>query len=378
MGDAKRTKRVHGEDISLHEHIAQHRQRLVDERAAAPAMLAEAQELRRVAATMTARYQLRTRCDVLRRAAAIEADAAVRTSMTREHTFERTVVAYLRMYHTPPSAVPESSGHYKDAVRAYVHNKDQQRAHQTAVVHEYLSEVQRAPPQVAMAVRDECVRCAGTKLVLNTTRSVLSCPECGYSITYLDATSSSTAFDEITDYAQYSYKRVNHYLQHLSLVQGKEAYRVSDEVLNAVMKHLVDQQGVQRATDVTAPRVRTALRALRLRKAYDHVAQVTMRISGIPAPSVSPEMEARMKNMFLQMQPSFARHAPSSRTNFLSYSYVLYRSFQILGLHHMLDSIALLKGRSKLEANDAIFRKMCAELEWPIFDLPPQAAPAAE
>ena len=50
---------------------------------------------------------------------------------------------------------------------------------------------------------------------------------------------------------------------------------------------------------------------------------------------------------------------------------MLYRSFQILGLHHMLDSITLLKGRDKLEANDAIFRSMCEDLGLPVFDLPP-------
>ena len=75
--------------------------------------------------------------------------------------------------------------------------------------------------------------------------------------------------------------------------------------------------------------------------------------------------------MFLQMQPAFQRHAPKSRTNFLSYSYVLYRCFQILGIPEMLDGITLLKGRDKLEANDAIFRRMCVDLGWPVFDLPP-------
>ena len=113
------------------------------------------------------------------------------------------------------------------------------------------------------------------------------------------------------------------------------------------------------------------LRKLRLRKAYDHVAQVTSRLSGVRPPRIPPETEEKLKNMFLQMQPAFQRHAPKTRTNFLSYSYILYRCFQILGLHHMLSGISLLKGRDKLEANDAIFRKMSEDLGWPVFDLPP-------
>ena len=77
-----------------------------------------------------------------------------------------------------------------------------------------------------------------------------------------------------------------------------------------------------------------------------------------------PETEERLRNMFLQMQPAFHRHAPKSRTNFLSYSYVLYKSFQILGLHHMCDGLTLLKGRDKLFKQDTIFRKICDELHW--------------
>ena len=160
----------------------------------------------------------------------------------------------------------------------------------------------------------------------------------------------------------------------LTLVQGKEAHRVLDDLLLSVCRDLYARQHVGRAADVTQRRVRDSLRRLRLRKGYDHVAQITARISGVRAPRISPETEEQLKNMFLQMQPAFHRHAPKTRTNFLSYSYVLYRCFQILGLHHMLDGLTLLGRRDKLEANDAIFRRMSADLGWPVFDLPPATA----
>ena len=65
------------------------------------------------------------------------------------------------------------------------------------------------------------------------------------------------------------------------------------------------------------------------------------------------------------------RPSPPTRVNFLSYSYVLYRCFEILQQPHMLEGLSLLKGRDKLEANDAIFRKMAHDLGWPVADLPP-------
>ena len=175
----------------------------------------------------------------------------------------------------------------------------------------------------------------------------------------------------MVEFSQYSYKRVNHYMMWLTLVQGKETHRVTVDILEAVMTDLFERLNVRSTADITQKRVRDSLRHLRLRKAYDHVAQITSRLSGRRPPRISAHVEEQLRNMFLQMQPAFHRHAPKSRTNFLSYSYVLYRCFQILGLHDMLEGITLLKGRDKLEANDAIFRRMCVDLGWPLFDLPP-------
>jgi ribosomal protein L37AE/L43A len=239
-------------------------------------------------------------------------------------------------------------------------------------VDEYLTQMEKAPAKVAMAARDECPRCdVPHKLRLCAHKSIMTCPSCGYALSYLDATSSSTSFDEVVEYSQYSYKRVNHYMMWLSLVQGKEAHRVPEDILRAVAVDLHDRQRVRTVEEITQKRVRASLRKLRLRKAYDHVAQVTARLSGRRPPQLSREVEEQLRNMFLQMQPVFQKHAPSSRTNFLSYSYVLYRCFQILGRHDMLEGITLLKGRDKLEANDLIFRNMCEDLGWPVYELPP-------
>ena len=370
MVDSKRTRRARDADgdASMEEHINAKRCLLVKEREEVPLLRNEMEECENKARAIGARWQTRMRKDLLRRAEEIQKEIDVRMSMEREHRFETTVVSYLRMYHNAAAEVRCRSK--KDLIQAYVRESGKTNERRSVVLDEYLLEMNMAPPKVAMATRDECPRC-DVKLLLCASRAIMSCPDCGYSVAYLDATSASTSFDEVVEYSQYSYKRVNHYLMWLSLVQGKEAHRVPDEVLRQVMQDLYGRQHVRHAPDVTQKRVRESLRKLKLRKAYDHVAQITARISGVRPPRISPETEEQLKNMFLQMQPAFQRHAPKTRTNFLSYSYVLYRCFQILGLHHMLEGLTLLKGRDKLEANDAIFRKMSADLGWPVFDLPP-------
>ena len=52
---------------------------------------------------------------------------------------------------------------------------------------------------------------------------------------------------------------------------------------------------------------------------------------------------------------------------------MLFRCLHLMGLHSMLPSIALLKGREKLLFADQIFAKICADLGWtfvPIDSIP--------
>ena len=375
MADAKRTKRVRdaSESLSLEEHIAAKRAALLAARQEAPALRAKAAELRARAGAMTARWQRRPAADLALHAAALEREAEAREGMAREHEFEATVVTYLRSYHQRAEAerAAEPAPRRADTIAAYVRHTDLTGQRHAAILDEYLTEMNQAPPKVAMSARDECPRCAGEKLLLCTAKSCMACPRCGYRVAYLDTSSTSTAFDQTVEYSAYSYKRVNHFGMYLTLVQGKEAHKVPDEILTAVMHDLYHAQGIREPADITQARVRATLRKLRLRKAYDHVTQITARLSGVRAFRLRPEVEDELKNMFLQMQPAFLLHAPKSRTNFLSYPYVLYRLFQILKLDHMLESVALLRGRDKLLANDSIFRKMAATLGWPVADLPP-------
>ena len=371
MTTSKRTRRAcDTSTASLDELIAAKRDVLVSAREEVPVLREQARALRVQADGMTRRWETRSRGDLLRRAATLDAEADERASMRREHEFERNVVAYLRAYHQHETVPKVNETRKSDVIREYARKSDACALHKTSIVDEYVADVEGATTAVAMSARDECPKC-DVKLLLCTSRSIMTCPKCGYAVTYLDITSSTTPFDEVVEYSQYSYKRVNHYMMHITLVQGREAHRVDDESLARVMHDLYHRQHVRKVEDITQRRVRETLRHLKLRKAYDHVAQVTARISGIPAPRVSKQVEDKLRNMFLQMQPAFARHAPKTRSNFLSYSYVLYRSFQILGLHEMCEGITLLRGRDKLEANDAIFRKMSEDLGWPVFDLPP-------
>lgn len=161
----------------------------------------------------------------------------------------------------------------------------------------------------------------------------------------------------------FSYKRITHFEDCMKQVQGKESYSVPIDIIQATMRELY----ADRVTDIskiTQSMIRTTLKRLRLRRAYDHVAQIFTRITGISAPRISADQEERCRKMFFAMQPSFDRHCPATRKNFLSYNYVLYRCFHLLGLNHMLKDFSLLKGKENLALADEIFKSICADLGW--------------
>ena len=174
-----------------------------------PVLRAQADELRRQAEHLTRRFQQRKRRDMHRRADGLEEEATTRESMSREHEFEKKVVLYLKTYcqQTDTACDVVSTRRKTDTIQAYVKHNDFATSRRAMIIDEYLTEMQKAPPKVALAVRDECPHCRNVKLLLCSAKSIMSCSVCGYSVTYLDATSSSTSFDEVVEFSQYSYKR---------------------------------------------------------------------------------------------------------------------------------------------------------------------------
>ena len=76
------------------------------------------------------------------------------------------------------------------------------------------------------------------------------------------------------------------------------------------------------------------------------------------------EIEEKLRYMFKEIQPHFQKHCPKGRSNFLSYSYVLYKFCELLELDDYLPNFPLLKNRDKLYTQDKIWQKICEDLGW--------------
>jgi hypothetical protein len=213
-----------------------------------------------------------------------------------------------------------------------------------------------------LASGDKCDDC-DQMMQMIVSESMLCCPVCGKMTPYLDSTSSSTAYGEEVEFSSFSYKRSNHFQEWLNSFQAKETTDIPQEVYDKVMEELYRQ----RITDIqkiTSKKVREVLKDLKYRKYYEHVTQISCRLTGRMPPRMTSQQEEQCRLMFMAIQGPFEKHCPKDRKNFLSYSYCLYKFCELMGYNEFLPCFSLLKGRDKLFKQDTIFKKICEELNW--------------
>ena len=134
------------------------------------------------------------------------------------------------------------------------------------------------------------------------------------------------------------------------------------KVIEDVMSILYEQRLA--ADDISPEKVRAALKQLKQRRFYENTQLIYSLITGKTPPRFTSSQEELLRNMFLSIQAPFDKHCPPERKNFLSYSFVLFKFVELLGLDSFKSNFSLLKGKDKLFKQDVIWRGICADLNW--------------
>lgn len=234
---------------------------------------------------------------------------------------------------------------------------------QDSIRHELMATLESAAPPVYVVQNDMCDQCNVPMIVL-ASEALLGCPKCSRTRLYIQATSSRIAYGEEVEFANFSYKRQNHFQEWLSCFQAKESSEVPRPILQQVMDELFTRRKIRKVELITQKLIREVLKDLHLRRYYDNAPQITARITGRLPPRMSPFQCEQVKLMFSAIQGPFNIHCPPERTNFLSYGYCLYKFCELLGYDEFLGCFTLLKGKDKLAAMDRIWKKICEELDW--------------
>lgn len=168
-----------------------------------------------------------------------------------------------------------------------------------------------------------------------------------------------------TEKPAYPYKRLNHLIECLNQFQAKESIKIPSEIFELILSEI--KKNKININKLDFRKMKSILKKLRLQRYYEHMSYIMSQITGKPAPTLSREMEDQIKIMFKKIQEPFARHCPPTRTNFLSYSFVLHKIFQLLKLKDFLCYFPLLKSREKLREQDRIWKPICKDVGWTFY-----------
>ena len=217
-------------------------------------------------------------------------------------------------------------------------------------------------PEVIQLMTEHCISCDTAREEISS-EGILVCPRCG-SEEYALVVSDFPSFrDPPKERNNYAYKKINHLNEILNQFQAKESTIIPEDVMNEVVLE-IRKRRINNIADLSEEDIRQILKKLGRSKYYEHRAHILSRLNGNPPPTITPEIEEKIRTMFQEIQAPFLIYCPNDRTNFLSYSYILYKFFELLDLDEYKVFFPLLKSRDRLIAHDTIWEKICTYLHW--------------
>ena len=211
----------------------------------------------------------------------------------------------------------------------------------------------------------ECCDVCESELILVPTEGIAECSCCGNMQEIVDDGSKTSFKDTPKETAYYSYKRTNHFNEWLAQFQGKETTTIPRTILIKIWTEIKKER--MNIDDLSKSKMRSILKKLKLSKYYEHVPYIICLLNGNKAPYMTRRTEELLRLMFQKIQSPFVEFCPKERKNFLSYSYVLHKFVEIMGMHHLKPLFPLLKSREKLFAADLIWKKICIKLGWKFY-----------
>jgi hypothetical protein len=206
-----------------------------------------------------------------------------------------------------------------------------------------------------------CARCKIDKIIYMSEGKAI-CPQCGEESFILIESDKPSYKDPPREITYFSYKRINHFNEWLEQFQAKETTDIPkgiyEQILCEIKKERLD-------INLLKPqKLRYILKKIGKNKYYEHIPHIINKLNGKTPPVMSIEIEEELRRMFKEIQIPFHKFCPKNRKNFLSYSYVLHKFVELLGLHEFENSFLLLKSREKLHQQDIIWKNICNYLKW--------------
>jgi hypothetical protein len=207
-----------------------------------------------------------------------------------------------------------------------------------------------------------CSKC-NSEMIMCLNEANLTCSKCGFQEFILVDSDKPSYKDPPREVSYYAYKKINHFNEWLAQFQAKESTEIPQEIYDDILIQLKKER-ITNMSALKPTKLREILRKMKCSKYYEHIPHIINRLNGQNAPFMSREDEEKLRHMFREIQPSFKKHCPKGRRNFLSYGYVLYKFCELLEMDEYLACFPLLKNRDKLYLQDKTWELICKDMGW--------------
>lgn len=223
---------------------------------------------------------------------------------------------------------------------------------------------------------DMCSDCR-VPLLRKPGESRLICPVCFRMTTFIESTTASLQYGEEFEMISYRYRKINHFNERVTHVQGKETTPIDAAVLKAVITDL-HRRRFKSPDQITFADVRQSLKNIKATKLYQRDVSVHRAITGKKPVQLTRGEEEIFRIMFMALLPVYVRYqslyakreeaaglaVPERKKNFPSYPCVIARFAILIGKSELLPQIRLLKGETHLLRQDIIMEDCFREIGW--------------
>ena len=206
----------------------------------------------------------------------------------------------------------------------------------------------------------EVCKCGGEFIHIDY-KGLVVCNKCAIQKTFLIEHEKPSYKEPPKEVCFYAYKRINHFREILAQFQAKETTQIPDDVFINI-KNQIKKERIS-LKQMTNKKAKDILKKLGYNKYYEHIPFIKDKL-GIRPPVMSPELEDKLCNLFMEIQKPYSKHCPDDRVNFLNYYYVLYKLCELLNENKFLPFFPMLKDPVKRIEQDEIWKKICKELQW--------------
>ena len=230
-------------------------------------------------------------------------------------------------------------------------------------VEKYLASIDQTYMDVSKYVypTDICQFCHHGEMIPVESEGIMVCNQCAKQVVFLIDNEKPSYKEPPKEACFYAYKRINHFREILAQFQAKETTCIPDNVLESIKQQIKKERiEISQFTDKKAKEI---MKKLGFNKYYEHIPFIKDKL-GIKPPVMTPDLEDRLCNLFMEIQGPYAKFCPDDRVNFLNYYYTVYKLCELLDQQQFLPFFPMLKDREKRIEQDEIWRNICGELDW--------------